>query len=654
MNRKRLAQMLSLGGMLLFGLLWISLWVYTDVMKGLLSDTVNYNIVFYVSSLLLAMGLFLLFYFLFSRRKGNAAERENKLRERGLAVAAYLFLLVFLGILFLFEPDMPYAWVVYMPWHSKHHVEVLVLLAAILLTYVIADALAGNSFGESRVKLWPLWICLALFAGWGVYQTNCFNEWYDTVHFDAWFTSVYRVLHLQPFTELNAGCYGFYGILLAPFVKLLGGDVRACMLALGGLTVASVLGYYYALDNLVKSAWLKAVCGVGMIAGLVATISTIRVQGFPHRYIFGGLVLAFLAWRLKHAGKKWLWNMVGFVLVVLSLVWNLETGVGCLLAFVGSDIVGFLQTHRLQEGKLWLKIGKEICLVPLALFGAYGLVGLYDLWVSGRFVSLKAFLFPFVGSSLGDYGFSLPKLPGAWIAVLLLFFIAIAVVVMSTALCGQRGRDEQTILLAAVTILGAVQMVYYINSPSCFYLYIVLPVSVMLMAYLAESAIKRGVFQRNRLGDGILRAFSSVTIMVLVFLAVGTVGAGFKVDEDKNRNRDMGSMLEFAETLRQELPENTTGFGIGIPVLYSILEWDAGYYGVDMAEFRFLPGKMQLEICQWLNQSGDILVCTKTIEEWIIPYVGEGALADFYATHTLASSYELNGQVFGYYTRNTK
>ena len=46
----------------------------------------------------------------------------------------------------------------------------------------------------------------------------------DRLHMNAYFNSIYNVLHGSPYTEYTTSIYGHYGILYKLPMKLLGGD----------------------------------------------------------------------------------------------------------------------------------------------------------------------------------------------------------------------------------------------------------------------------------------------------------------------------------------------------------------------------------------------------------------------------------------------
>lgn len=649
-KNERLAIWGAITLVMLAEVIWTYLWQYTDVIRENIEILFNFDVVYYISSVVFAFVLFPVLFMLLQNIIPCWLERkDSKRREAILTVASgFLFWAAFASI-FLFEKKQPYVFSAYLPWHNNVKSEYVIVFFCMLLMLMVYYLLT-NSVKRSTGKVMKVfWVFMAVWAAWGVYQPNCFNEIYDTVHVNAYFNSVYRVLHLQPFTEIDGGVYGFYGILLAPLAQVFGGDVVACMVALSVLTALSMLCYYYVLDSLVNYIWVKVVTSFVLIMGMVDVISEIRVQRFPHRIIFAGFVLAYIAYLDKRSISKRFTDVIGNVLVILSLVWNFETGLGCLAAWIGYKIVEALQKYSLKEKKLWQFVFLQISIAVIDLLGAFAFVGIYNLLISGEFITFKAFMFPFVGSNMVDaLNVELPLIPSAWMSVLFLFIIAVAFVLLNTRICREK-TNQRIKILAAVVIVSCIQMLYYVNRSDYVYLYTVVPTAAIIMAYFADYIVSSSAFSKDTFGNGILRAFAVGNMMVLVLLCMGTIVSFQEVDEKKNVNRDMTNVSMLLEDIENDIPDGTIGYGVGIPELYSMLGRDTGYYGMDVAEIRFMSEENKNKICEWLNEVGDIFVNVESIDKWIIPFVEEGALNDFYLKHEIVKTYEMNGQNYIYY-----
>ena len=104
-EQHRVENLFSLGCMLLLEVLWGILWLYTDIFRNLLPDSVNFDILFYISSLLLAFFSFLGFH-MFFERKLSVLLFPDKRREFWLEMAALFLFALVAGSIFFFYSEL--------------------------------------------------------------------------------------------------------------------------------------------------------------------------------------------------------------------------------------------------------------------------------------------------------------------------------------------------------------------------------------------------------------------------------------------------------------------------------------------------------------------------------------------------------------------
>lgn len=578
--------------------------------------------------------------------------RDRAGREYFLEIILSFLLLAAVGAVFLYEPAMYDAGSYYMPWHGSRMMECLVLGFGVLLGMQIRKQLPdfyGRISGgrEKKITLYPMYLFLSLAGGYALYQPDCFSKYYNLYHSDAYFHSIYRVLQLQPYTEANTGVYGFYGLIAAPFVKLLGGDFKACAVFLALLASVSILCLFYVLENLVETMWLRLAGGVLIVNLYVALTSHIYYQLIPHRIVFVAFVLAYCVWMHKNDRLQAKWQIAGFVLLVLSVIWNMETGIACLTAYVGSCVVRSLQNGSVFSKETIKKILLAVLMIPAVPAAAFFSVGLYDLCVSGSFITGKAFLYPFVGTSyVGKLNIALETKPAAWMLVCLLFFVMVSIVLISTSLCGRSGKtSKKELYLTACVIAAAVQMVYYINRAVYGNLYIVLPVCSILLAYLGDSLLHKNIWKNHFIGNGALRAVCTTSCVLLGLLALQTIIAYFPAEKERSENRDMEELTAFIESVREGVPEDTPAIGIGISELYSFLGWDSGYYGSDIPDLVSATEEGQAYAKEFVLNSESILINESNLGDIV------GDDEEFYLDYELVAQYSYGESVYSLYSR---
>ncbi len=650
-DQRKIVNLLSVCTMLLLEVLWGLVWLYTDVLRSLVPPSVNYDILYYISSVFLAFFSFIGLQFVFRGMLPYMQTSDSSKRETALELSALALFFVVGSAVFLWEKNVIYANDSYMPYHASKTIETVVLGASVLLLGIIWLLLrkTGWKKGKNR-KLWPLYLILAVAAGYAVYQPNSFNTYFNQYHVHAYYGPVYRALRMQPFDGVNSGLYGFYGILLAPFIKLLGGNYKAFAAVMAALTVVSMLCYFYVLHHLTSRTWLKVLGGIGLIAPMTALWANIYLQTYPSRLLFPGFVLAWIVWKRK--GRKINTKLevaVSVVLLTLSLMWNLETGLGCILAFVGSELVSLFQSYSVREAILWKKAAKTLLYFPLAFVGAYCLVGLYNLIVSGKFISIKNFIFPYGSSFVDIQNIEMETFPSFWMLACVLIFTGIALVLLSTDLCGQRKRDVSMVFLSAATILCAVQMVYYTNRSVRSNLFLILPASVLMIVCLTEYFGKKDIWNKHSMGNGIGRAFVAGQTLVLVLVAIMACTVGISLEKERKKNRNMDSVYEWVTTIQNEIPANTPAIGMGTSELYSYLGWDTGFYGLDSWDFIYAQEEGQTFTYELLNQCERVLIDEDSLLR--ITECANGAIDPFYETHEVLCTYGFGSGTYNLYGR---
>lgn len=630
--------MLSTGAILLVAVGWMLLYLHTDWIKGRIPASANVDVLYYISSMLLVFLGFLILHAFFEKRV-SVAFPENKRREFFLELFALIFFAIAGSSVFLWEKNIIYAGDQHMPLHGSRWLEGGFLLGSVLLLCVICYLWRKQHIRNLKlINLWPFYLLLAAFAGYAVYQPNSLNVYYNLYHANAYFHSIYRVVHLQPYNAANACVYGFYGILVGPAVKLLGGSFQACVAVMAVLMSSSMLCYFYVLNQITSHPLLRILGSIGILSALTAPSANIYLQTYPGRLLFPGYILAWIVWGGQSGRRKRrLWRIVALILLILSIVWSLESGIGCTLAFVGSELVYLLQNYSLRESLLWKKAAGVLAYLPAAFLGAYGIVNLYDLIVAGTFISIKDFLFPFAGNPyVNDLRIPLDTFPSFWMLVCLLIFASIIAVLLSTDLCGGRTRNLRMVYLAGCTILGAVQMIYYVNRSVRVNLFLVLPASILIIVCLIEEISSRAVWKREYLGNGIFRAVLESQVLVLLLIAVMGIEGSIFFGAERKKTRDMSEVYHYLEYVQNEIPENTPGIGIGVPELYSYLGWDTGYYGIDAPDFPVAPAAKETTV-SLLTQSEYVFVNNDSLLT-IIEHT-DGRLENFFDTHQALCSY---------------
>lgn len=598
--------------------------LYTDVFH-----TTKGDMLYYVSALVIAFVSFVVFKRLFDKLL-KWKDTENQVRETITEVLVLLIILVGITVSFIFPYIADKISGYYLGGQNVNTVRLVTIGVTGILTLIVTFAWKKKQlYSEKKIHLWVFYFLLAEIAGFYVYQPNCFES--DLYHFDAYWNSVYRALQFAPYSSINTGVYGFYGIIVAPIVRVFGGSFENFVLLYAVLTVLSVLCYCYVLEHMVKSTCLKVLGSIGIIAFVVWGRGSIYLQVFPHRILWSGLLLAFMIWWKERKESNWLYSVISMILISLALVWNFESGMACLLAWVGSNIVDCLQKTSTISKNVCLRLVKILSMMPVTLFIAYNIIGLYNVLAGGKYLSLKECLFPFVGTANSYMDFlvvALPKSFSPWMLCMLVLFLCVILVLRTTILCGRGREDKKIVWLAACTIVVIVQMAYYVNRSTPLLLFIVLPGLSVILPYLVEYITDK-VYGANRLADGMLRAFITATVVSMLAVAIMFLVSVVPEFSGWRKTREMQKFYELAERIEQTVSKDTVGVGIGVSEIYSYLGWDTQFYALDIPDWQSLSDE-QREECREILYNADSLLINS--DDWwqISEKDGGTPLYDYY------------------------
>lgn len=634
---------LALGAVFLFWGIWTAFWIYTDVILS-----AKRNLLYFGTTICLAFLIYLLAFNMLRRVKtiGDSSIREN--------ILAFGFFVGFgLGIIHVFVH--PYIAGSLSKYYAGGQHEVIFRIVADAFFVILTGGLYYLSAKrkEETKSQKPWWVILyvisAVHAGWYIYMPNCFEM--DIWHFDAYFHSVKRALDLAPYTAGQTGVYGFYGILIAPIVRLLGGSVVDCILLLAVLTGIFVLCLCYVMDNMVKRVSFKLLGTVGISTFLIWGRQGGYYQIFPHRIFFISVMLAYIVWTVKHKRTNAIWKILGMLLSVLAIVWNIETGIACLAAWVGSDVINRLQRDSWKSKESLLAFGEDILQAFAALVLAYVLINFYNISVGGEILTVRECLFPLIGTRNGYMDFlmiNLPKGITSWMFCLGILLGCMGFVISRTSLCDYTKKNDRMIYLTACTIAIMVQMTYYVNRAVDICLWIILPVFSIIIVYLSEYLFNSSIWKNFALGNGALRAFGTWTLSTLVGLAILFFIKYIPMYQEQSITRDMDSLQAFVQEVEEKIPEGTLGFGVGVDQVYSCLGWGTGYYGIDLPDIGVAINGS--ETCYNLLMESDAVFVNDEDLNGVFYQIGDDG-SEWFATHDILAVIMCGKYEYRYYVR---
>lgn len=539
-----------------------------------------------------------------------------------------------------YSPTGSYLWHMYPSW------LVFVILATLAFLYkvTIEDVYFDRGGAKTQFGLLVYYIMVIFLGGYLNYFLEYLNV--DSFHGGAVFNSVYNVLHGVPYGEISNSVYGNYAVLLILPMKIMGNgeyfDLSRIMCLLSMMCIAFGI---YVVHNLIEKKSTRVLCVAALLWVDIFRKSNYW-QLYPLRVLCPMMFIAWLVFLTKKADDtgssyKYVPNIITYLLLVFSIVWNKESGFVCLVGYL--VFLVFKEMTALIISKDFKSIWRFIleCLIMVStVFTAFCVVGLYNYFVSDKWITWKVFLFPLFADFIDVLEIGLQKGIWPWMAVAFLFLGTIVTLTLKIFLKGERSSKEY--IYVAVATMGLGLMPYFINRAAwgnltiCYYEAIICIGGIC--QYMKDSDYGRTVATFMR----------TLSLMVLIAMVVGeTLQLGDSLFIRKNMNLSQKGILELRDEIREDVEADTYAFGFNIPELYSILGWETRSYTTDWASLTFTNiGTLQKQKLYSDLESEDAIITDKQIlskDEDIAKYVDNLFYID--------KSYEYNESVVFYLMR---
>ena len=487
-------------------------------------------------------------------------------------------------------------------WHTQLlAVMILLFLAELAVFFWLYENL---SLTEKKGE-WIIWLtyaALVILIFYCMYTPNIYGrgEQGDNYHAHAYFNSVYNVYQGVPYTHNVTSIYGHYGLFFKIPMKLVHGDFRAFVLMMAGLGALTYIGAFLVLQMLVRSRILRVVAAFALAFPVLGMRGGYYWQVWPHRVLFPVLLLLYGTVILKKKRSNLLTATGGYLICLLAILWNTETGLLLTVSWAGLYISRLLSRKKWKIRELFFSIGAQAGGMIFAFAGAYGIVNLYNLSKHSPMNSVRDFLIPLLsdGYMTDTLHLDLPTYPSAYMAVITLFLTGVAMGIAGWFGDREKRRWEtDLIFMLSVGALGC--LVYYMNRPSYHNLDCISISAVLLAAYLAQHGLdfvkKNGwkniarttFYEVVRGGIGIICAAS------VLAMGTGTILQFSQNSKIKENFHNTAEFEDFAQQVAAVVPANTHGFGLNVAEVYSMLHWSTQCFTMDFSDMAVRPDSLK-------------------------------------------------------------
>lgn len=583
------------------------------------------NIIMYSCALLIFAGMFFLSLVILYRIPYAAAGFDRLIRNKlHRSTTIFLFFCCFLFfVILLLHRRFVAEFSEFAISFSSKSIHDFSIVTGILIYLVIGTIALLIVFIKKEIPSWILILCYVISAVLCFMATLTIDiSAADRHHGVAYLESIYNVYYGAPYNEFTTGVYGHYGLFYGIALRLLdGGNIMlSCMIA--SIAALVSLCCSYVLHITVKTSWLRLLgtfaCGFTVLT--MRTTNYYQVQ--PHRILFPALILVVLVWQ----AQKNSWNVrnrvIDYVFVVLSILWNTETGLFSMIAVTAALIVHDLTEESWRSKKQFKRylIYLSSCLCSLLV--AIGVVIIYNYFCHWNDFNIRMFFAPlFVPTYMdGTLRYDMFIRNSAWIYVLLLFAGILMVSLRHTSLFVPQEKyhavwsKHYAPVLTALAFFGLMNFSYYANRAAYYNLDITMQLSALGICIIADKNIPflRRLFHKEGgslvfVGRCTAGALCTVIIAVLGVQSICFSPYLLKTKCEKGQYSPK-AIQKICNALQQNVPKDTYAVGYGITIYYQIMKWDPQAHYTDFSDITIYGGQTLERIVDDVVQRDSFLI----------------------------------------------
>lgn len=589
------------GAALLVSALFFGACLSIDTLAEKISRMGNINILVYGMTLVLFCLVFVAGMLVTGKWNlpGVSVLEKSKVK-RGILAAFFVVQILFFYVMVAKETDQLGGVADRYLWHTQPLFVIALLFVAeiALFLWMFQKFHVEEKEGEWLVYL--VYAVLTVLICYCMDTPNIFGRGTsgDTYHGHAYYNSIYNVYMGIPYTGEITSVYGHYALLWKIPMEIIKGGFRKFIFLQAMLGAFTHLCAFLTLEQLVKSKILRIMGALSIALPILGMRGGYYWQVWPHRMVFPMILLLYAVIVFKKQKFGWKTALPGYVISLMGVLWNTETGIVIAIAWAAAHLSRMLSEDKFCVKKFLGNLVFHGAGVVFSFFGAYGLVNLYNLSKHSPANTLEEFLMPLLSSSyMTDIlHLDIPLFPAGYMPELVLFLMGVAVGISEWKWFRKErplSWKNSAVFFLSISALG--RLVYYINRPAYHNLDCCHLSAAILLAYFGEQGIrfikeKRWKeLERYSLTQLMKGAIGSVCAAALLATSTGTVLLFSQTSHIKNNLHNTEEIESFVETVSQQVPQDTFGFGLNVAEIYSYLYWNTQCYTMDFSDMAVVP-----------------------------------------------------------------
>lgn len=450
---------------------------------------------------------------------------------------------------------------------------ILAIISYLLVKSIIA--LDKCSFN----KRYYFCVVIALIQGAYIYSPNFggISGYTAAYHIHAYVNSITNVLYHVPYNRYNISIYGHYGLIYFIPVKILSrfgiSFYNAIDICIALITCIIFLLFYRLLNIIINN---DVIFYLSVIASSV--ISTYIYAGqyyqvLPHRILFS-IVTLYICYGMISKRKV---NRYGYFICSLAIIWNLETGIVCLMSFLMTALIIDIFEKKYNS------IVLDIMMSVLSVVGAYIIVSLYNIICGGTFNDINTFIYPIHSDvyQIDNLRTDLQTVYSGYIVEMSVFLAAICIFISQLV---KKQYDKKIFFVAIVSVQALGVYVYYINRTAFCNISISHLQFIIVLAVFLEYSKK--LLGSNKGMESYI-VINCIIIPLLVAMSLTSISKfGITTEQKFALDWNDKDMQITIRRIEYNVPEDIIAFGICVPEIYAKMNRSTHLHTIDWSDMN--------------------------------------------------------------------